>query len=101
MSRVKISRGRGNRCDCTLVMPQDKSKHVITYMASAAPEDTHLGVPISLLGSTLSYDHHVCHPRNGEGWGEEGQSRAARAWASREDINREERGVGLPPSLQK
>lgn len=45
-------------------MPQGKSKHVITYTASAAPEDAHLGYPISLLGSTLSYDRHVCHPRN-------------------------------------
>lgn len=48
---------------------------------NAAPRDAHLGVPISLQGLPLSYDHHVCHPRNGERLGEEGKSRAARTWA--------------------
>lgn len=50
-----------------------KLQPVLLYTASAAPEDAHLGVPISLWDLTLSYDHHVCHLRNGETerWGEE------------------------------
>lgn len=65
--------------DCTLAFGDalqyilDKSQHVLTYTASTAPQDAHLGVPIGLLGLTLSYDHHACHPRNGERWREEGK----------------------------
>lgn len=58
------------------------SRNMSLHTGSTAPQDTHLGVHISLRGWALSYDHHVCHPRNGERWREEGKSRAARTWAS-------------------
>lgn len=67
-------------------------------MASTTPQDAHLGVPISLWGLMLNYDHHVCHPRNGERWREEGKSGAARTRASKKIlIERREEFVCQPP----
>lgn len=54
---------------------------MLSYMANASPEDAYLGVPTSLQGLKLSYDHHACHPRNGDRW-RGGGEQAARTWAS-------------------
>ena len=79
----------------------DTSQQVVLYMESTTPQDAHLGVPIKLQGLTLSYDHHLCHPRNGKGFGEEGAEHSRLNLGYKGDINRDEWRVCLPASLQK
>lgn len=81
---------------------KDMSQHVFIYVARAAPQDAHLGVPVKLQGFTLSYDHHLCHPRNGKRRGEEGvEDSSPRSGHRVGDINREECALALTAFLKK